>query len=252
MNRYNHGRRTSLLFLFFFVAAVAFRGVRVDAAGPSFPAETATRTRRGRRAITTTTINRPGWTARNTATAAVVDAGVGVVPRGGASCVDATPALLTKLGLNGIAESLALWGILLAGPALTKALEGKNVAVPTVWGESLVDLVCSMLVVFGASLVGAVVGGGLNAATNQSLMPATVPGDPGWYAKLSKPGWTPPGWVFPIMWLIVSKPTQLCALSRIFKTVYPEDRASARTALAVYAVHLALGDVSDNPTAGIL
>ena len=57
------------------------------------------------------------------------------------------------------------------------------------------------------------------------------------------------------MWLIVSKPTQLCALSRILKfgmsteTVGVDGSSITTTtiplvALAVYTTHLALGDVS--------
>ena len=60
-------------------------------------------------------------------------------------------------------------------------------------------------------------------------------------------------WVFPIMWLIVAKPTQLCALSRIFKhgvqqvTVENSLSSSITTifpsfAILVYTTHLALGD----------
>lgn len=161
------------------------------------------------------------------------------MPRGGA-CADTTPALLAKLGIKAAAEALVLWGILLGGPAITAKQPSEFMV--KVFGESIFDLLCSMVVVFGSSGVGALVDGGLSAATAQALRPTEVAGDPEWYASLEKPPWTPPGVVFPIMWLLVSKPTQLCALSRIFKFAYREDTPASKLALAVYAGHLALGD----------
>jgi len=162
--------------------------------------------------------------------------------RGGA-CPDTTPVLLGKIAAKTAAESLSLWGILLAGPWASARFAAETTrTIPTVLGESVFDLLVSVVVVFASSFVGALVDGGLSAATAQTLRPTEVVGDPMWYANLEKPAWTPPGWVFPIMWLVVSKPTQLSALSRIFKYAYPSNPRSARVALAAYTTHLALGN----------
>jgi tryptophan-rich sensory protein len=84
----------------------------------------------------------------------------------------------------------------------------------------------------------------MSAATNQALNPNKVLGDPNWYKNLVKPSWNPPGWVFPIMWLIVSKPTQLCAMSRMLKFGIKGNEKESMLALAAYTTHLALGNVS--------
>ena len=39
-------------------------------------------------------------------------------------------------------------------------------------------------------------------------MPDMVP-NMQWFAELRMPPWTPPGWLFPVAWLLVSKPTQV-------------------------------------------
>jgi translocator protein len=95
-----------------------------------------------------------------------------------------------------------------------------------------------LFVVFGSSFLGSFLDGGMNVATQQALDPNVVPGDPNWYAKLKKPAWNPPGFVFPIMWLLVSKPTQALALSKLLKS---RDVMPWKT-LAVYSAHLSLGD----------
>ena len=165
-----------------------------------------------------------------------------VCPRGGA-CSDTNPVLFLKIGTTTLFESSALFGILYAS-ILVAASSGYPEWIPEVSNQSLVSLLASMVVVFGSSFVGALVEGGMSVATKQVLTPNQVLGDPNWYLKLKKPSWNPPGWVFPIMWLIVSKPTQLCALSRMIKFGLDGDRSASLTALAVYATHLALGDVS--------
>lgn len=161
-----------------------------------------------------------------------------VVPRGGA-CNDSNPALATKIGTTTVAESAALLGILWSS---VRSSSGLPPGFPRVFGQPLVELLASFFVVFGSSFVGAVVDGSLSAATNQALNPNKVQGDPNWYANLVKPWWNPPGWVFPIMWLVVSKPTQLCALSRMLKFGVGADRDGSLVALAAYTTHLALGN----------
>ena len=88
--------------------------------------------------------------------------------------------------------------------------------------------------------------GSLRAATNQILMPTRVAGEQGWYASLDKPRWEPPGYVFPVMWLLVSKPTQLLAVAKVCSSVTSEGEEAAPLPwvpqLAAYCLHLALGD----------
>lgn len=91
-------------------------------------------------------------------------------------------------------------------------------------------------VVFGSSTYGAIIDNGLSAATKQLLSPNEIPGDADWYSNLKKPSWNPPGWVFPIMWLIISKPTQFVALWKL------KEVEGNELALLVYSIHLSLGD----------
>ena len=89
--------------------------------------------------------------------------------------------------------------------------------------------------------------GSLRAATNQILMPTRVAGEQGWYASLDKPRWEPPGYVFPIMWLLVSKPTQLLAVAKVCSSSVGGEGEEAAALpwvpqLAAYCLHLALGD----------
>ena len=88
--------------------------------------------------------------------------------------------------------------------------------------------------------------GSLRAATNQILMPTRVAGEQGWYASLDKPRWEPPGFVFPVMWLLVSKPTQLLAVAKVCSSGTSEGEEAAALPwvpqLAAYCLHLALGD----------
>ena len=169
--------------------------------------------------------------------------------RGGA-CSDSDPVLFLKLGTTGVFESAALFGILYSSVLLAGSSKYPD-WIPSILNEPLISLLASMLVVFGSSFVGAIVEGGMSSATNQALKANEIPGDANWYSKLKKPSWTPPGYVFPIMWLIVSKPTQLCALSRMIKFGLGSDTPGTLFALAVYTSHLALGDVSKKDLCGI-
>lgn len=162
------------------------------------------------------------------------------IPRGGA-CSDSDPALFAKIGTTTIFESMALFGILWSSIQIA-ASKNYPTWVPRVMNQPLVELLASFLVIFGSSFVGAILDGGLSAATNQALKPNQVLGDPDWYANLSKPSWTPPGYFIAIMWVIVSKPTQLCALSRMLKFGIKSDSKASFLALAVYTTHLAFGD----------
>lgn len=161
------------------------------------------------------------------------------LPRGGESCSDSDLIVLTKMLIMAVFETAGLVGIIASGLSLSKSAEWAK-QLPQLFGLPLIQFSALAFVVFNSSFVSAFLEGGMSAATNQVLMPNVVPGDPDWYANLNKPSWNPPGWLFPIMWVIISKPTQLLALRQLL--ISTESTATPWKALTVYCAHLALGD----------
>lgn len=157
--------------------------------------------------------------------------------RGGA-CDDTNASLLGKVGLGAVLQAAGLMGVLALGKAGAPLLS--KVGIPDLFGTSPALWLAFLVVIFASSIVGTFVDGGTSAALNQALDPNTTPGEQGWYQNLKKPAWNPPGWLFPIMWLIVSKPTQLAAVNRLWSVT--EDGAARGWILFAYCMHLALGD----------
>ena len=119
--------------------------------------------------------------------------------------------------------------------------------------KRIIQTTTLLLIIFASSTFGSVIDMGLSAASRQVLDPNSTPNE-GWYMKLEKPVWNPPGWVFPIMWLIVSKPTQFIAVSKVMDILCSNSSTTAAAAaqskkngvgylpLLVYCTHLSLGD----------
>ena len=81
-----------------------------------------------------------------------------------------------------------------------------------------IGLVLSLLVCFAVAGIGSI---------------ATTPEIPGWYAKLRKPSWTPPNWLFGPVW------TALYAAMGVAAWLVWK-RAGWHAAIALFAVQLAL------------
>jgi len=65
--------------------------------------------------------------------------------------------------------------------------------------------------------------------------PIAPPGD--WYQSLAKPDWTPPGWVFPVVWTTLYAMMGTAAWL-VWRRRTAEDRA--RVALSLFVIQLAL------------
>ena len=110
--------------------------------------------------------------------------------------------------------------------------------------KRIIQTTTLILIIFASSTFGSVVDMGLSAASKQVLDPNSTPNSE-WYSGLKKPVWNPPGWLFPIMWLIVSKPTQFIAVSKLIGALTATENkhnGDGYLPLLVYCTHLALGD----------
>jgi len=181
------------------------------------------------------------------------------LPRGGA-CKDSNPVLAFKIALSAALETIAMaelisWTI--------KNFDANPGRIAVVGGLPITTWICLVAVIFASSVFGSVIDDGMSTASSQVLDPNVTPGDAKWYVKLRKPSWNPPNWLFPIMWLLVSKPTQLMAVSTLLRTSLPTlgekvaeagsrgNAAPVATAAAAflpsgilytYCAHLSLGD----------
>ena len=149
--------------------------------------------------------------------------------RGGA-CSDSTPALFGKVAMSASLETFLMYQLLNYGVRLnaTKTTQIKAVQAALVF-----------VVIFGSAYFGQIIDTGMSTATRQVMAPNEIPGDADWYTNLKKPRWNPPGWIFPIMWLVISKPTQFVA---VWKLMRDNSEKDLTLPLIVYCAHLSLGD----------
>ncbi|KAL7486495.1 hypothetical protein ACHAW6_012089 [Cyclotella cf. meneghiniana] len=154
-----------------------------------------------------------------------------IAVRGGA-CSDSTPALFGKVAASAAVETFIMYQLLAFGAAA-------NTLTSMPSGTRILQAVLALFVVFGSSYFGQLIDSGMSAATRQVLAPNEIPGDADWYLNLQKPFWNPPGWLFPIMWLVVSKPTQFVAVTKLMAN---NNKTDIMIPLLVYCAHLSLGD----------
>lgn len=156
--------------------------------------------------------------------------------RGGA-CADSNPILLIKIAISAMLETTLMTSLILFSQNIATKYPEKST---NIFGLPVITWLSLISIIFASSFFGSIVDGGLSAATRQVLDPNAIAGDADWYDKLIKPSWNPPGWLFPIMWLIVSKPTQLVSVATLLKRNINSKQLPLL--LIAYCAHLSLGD----------
>ena len=157
--------------------------------------------------------------------------------------------MLMKTAISVAFEAVGLLAVL-KGAQLLSAQSIPVLSTTIVGGLPVVEWMSLFIVIFNAPFVKDIIAGGISTAGIQIMRPDKFPGDSDWNEKLAKPWFYLPGWVFAVMWVLVSKPTQLWAVSRLLVAASAESESDSSEAdgevpwheLAVYCVHLALGD----------
>jgi len=154
--------------------------------------------------------------------------------------------LAAKTALSVAFEAAGLLAVL-KGAQLLSAQSISVLSTTVLGGLPVVEWLALFAVIFTAPFLKDIIAGGVSTAGIQVMRPDKVPGDSDWYSKMLKPWFHPPGWVFAVMWVVVSKPTQLWAVSRLLVAANSAESESEELAmpwheLAVYCVHLSLGD----------
>jgi translocator protein len=142
--------------------------------------------------------------------------------------------------LSSSVEAAVLVSILQGSLQITTTTASNNRWNPIIWQLPLARWIAILIVVFGSAGVRSALDGTVKAAA-QTLRPTVAPGDPKWYTNLRKPWFNPPAWLFPIMWLVVSKPTQVLALRSLLISL-SDDATGGWKRFIPYGIHLALGD----------